>query len=73
MNMKNRAVRTGLATLALAAALVGATGPAGAEVPLSPATDIATADSGSSALTSGSANIIQQLFTPPITGCGYCN
>ncbi|MFJ4650307.1 hypothetical protein ACIP5Y_03420 [Nocardia sp. NPDC088792] len=62
MITKNRAVRTGLATLALSAAgLLGAAGTAAAEIPLTPANgpaDIATTPG------TGSSN----LLTSPIPG-----
>ncbi|MGW4534444.1 hypothetical protein ACWEOI_26225 [Nocardia sp. NPDC004340] len=77
MNTKNRTVRAGLATVALAAALAAFAGPASAEVPLTPTTtadQIATSlDSGSSALTSGSAAISNALFPPVNLGCPVCS
>ncbi|MGW4352796.1 hypothetical protein ACWELJ_11980 [Nocardia sp. NPDC004582] len=78
MNTKSHTVRTGLATLALAAGLAAVAAPASAEVPLTPVTDngaapIATGlDSGSSALISGSAAISNMLFPPKPSGCSLC-
>ncbi|MFI1913111.1 hypothetical protein [Nocardia sp. NPDC020380] len=64
MITKNRAVRTGLATLALSAAgLLGAAGTAAAEIPLTPANapqDVAT--------TPGTGTGSSNLLTSPIPG-----
>ncbi|MGW2663295.1 hypothetical protein ACWCW7_20235 [Nocardia tengchongensis] len=81
---EKRTVRIGLATLAFAAGLAVVAGPATAEVPLTPAADIAVDDSqatptplgillynGSSALKSGSAALLPKPSTDPCHGlCG---
>ncbi|MFE3260067.1 hypothetical protein ACFXPS_25725 [Nocardia sp. NPDC059091] len=76
MNTQNRAVRTGLAALALATAFATAAGPAAADISLRPPASSSPADivdtstgsgssliqTGSAAAQSGSAAIIDPLY-----------